>query len=224
MIIPHFDKYPLITQKRADYLLFKQGIDLLLNGQARHSIEGMEKILSLKGSMNLGLSPTLKINFPTVVPLFRPEVSGLSIQNPNWLTGFVDGEGYFYVKSLKNNKYSTGFSVNLVFSISQHVRDEALLTTFLDYLGCGRIERASTRPDGANFVVSKFSDIKEKIIPFFQTYPLQGIKCVDNFDFVKVANIIEAKGHLTLEGIKKINSLKSGMNSSRVINYEKTLD
>ena len=129
--------------------------------------------------MNLGLSPTLKINFPTVVPLFRPEVSGLSIQNPNWLTGFVDGEGYFYVKSLKNNKYSTGFSVNLVFSISQHVRDEALLTTFLDYLGCGRIERASTRPDGANFVVSKFSDIKEKIIPFFQTYPLQGIKYMD---------------------------------------------
>lgn len=171
--------------------------------------------------MNLGLSPTLKINFPTVVPLFRPEVSGLSIQNPNWLAGFVDGEGSFYVKSLKNNKYSKGFSVTLVFSIAQHVRDEDLLTTFIDYLGCGRIEKASTRPGEVNFVVSKFSDIKEKIIPFFQTYPLQGIKCMDNLDFVKVANIIEVKGHLTLEGISKINSLKSGMNSWRVINYEK---
>ena len=29
VIIPHFDKYPLITQKKADYLLFKQGIALL---------------------------------------------------------------------------------------------------------------------------------------------------------------------------------------------------
>lgn len=44
---------------------------------------------------------------------------------------------------------------------------------------------------------------------------------MDNLDFVKVANIIEVKGHLTLEGISKINSLKSGMNSWRVINYEK---
>jgi len=48
----------------------------------------------------------------------------------------------------------------MVFSISQHVRDEALLTKFIDYLGCGRIERASTRPDIVNFSVSKFSNIK----------------------------------------------------------------
>ena len=216
VIIPHFDKYPLITQKRADYLLFKQGIGLLLNDQARSSIEGVNKILSLKASMNLGLSPMLKINFPTVLPLLRSEVCGLSIKDPNWLTGFVDGEGYFYVKSLKNDRYSTGFSVNLVFSIAQHARDTALLTTFIDYLDCGRIETASTRPDGVNFVVSKFSDIKEKIIPFFKTYPLQGIKGMDSFDFVKVANIIDTKGHLTLEGINKINSLKSGMNSCRM--------
>lgn len=85
-------------------------------------------------------------------------------------------------------------------------------------MGCGRIEKASTRPDEVNFVVSKFSDIKEKIIPFFQTKLLEGIKNRDLLDFVEVANIIEAKGHLTIEGVNKINSLKSGMNSSRVIN------
>jgi hypothetical protein len=132
----------------------------------------------------------------------------------------VDGEGFFYVKSLKNKNYSTGFSVSMVFSISQHVRDEALLTKFIDYLGCGRIERVSTRPDGVNFSVSKFSDIKEKVIPFFapQNCPLQGIKYMDYLDFVKVVNIIEVKGHLTSEGVNKINSLKSGMNSSRTYN------
>ena len=163
VIIPHFDAYPLITQKKADYLLFKQAeaacggrgltryagaaIGLLLSGQSRSSIEGINKILSIKKSMNKGLSDTLKINFPTILPEPRPEVSGLSIPDPNWLRGFVDEEGYFYVRSLKNKNYSTGFSVNLIFSISQHVRDEVLLTTFMEYLGCGRIEKASTRPD-----------------------------------------------------------------------------
>lgn len=29
VIIEHFDKYPLITQKRADYLLFKEAVNLI---------------------------------------------------------------------------------------------------------------------------------------------------------------------------------------------------
>ena len=31
VIIPHFDKYPLLTKKQADYILFKEIILLLLN-------------------------------------------------------------------------------------------------------------------------------------------------------------------------------------------------
>ena len=30
-IIPHFDKYPLITQKRLDFQLFKKVVDLINN-------------------------------------------------------------------------------------------------------------------------------------------------------------------------------------------------
>lgn len=119
------------------------------------------------------------------------------------------------MRLIQNKNDSTRFSVILIFSISQHVRDEVLLTKFIDYLGCGRIERASTRPDAVNFAVSKFSDIKEKIIPFFLSYPLHGVKYWDCCDFAKIANIMEDKGHFTSEGLKKINYLKSGMNSQR---------
>nr|ATI20534.1 hypothetical protein [Juglanconis juglandina] len=55
VIIPHFDQYPLVTQKKADYLLFKQAINLL-NLKAKSNIEGFRSILSLKASMNSGLS------------------------------------------------------------------------------------------------------------------------------------------------------------------------
>jgi len=41
---------------------------------------------------------------------------------------------------------------------------------------------------------------------------------MDYLDFVKVAKIVEVKGHLTPEGINKINYLKSGLNSSRIYN------
>jgi hypothetical protein len=106
----------------------------------------------------------------------------------------------------------------LVFSITQHARDEVLLTKFIDLLGCGKIEKSLSRPDAVNYRVNKFSDIKDKIIPFFQKYPLQGIKLRDYLDFVKASDIIAVKDHLTPEGIKKINSLRSGMNKSREIN------
>lgn len=226
VIIPHFDKYPLVTQKKADYLLFKQAINLL-NINAKSNMEGFHSILSLKASMNSGLSDTLKTNFPTILPEPRPIVSSQVIPDPNWFTGFVDGEGCFYVKLSKSNAYLSGFQVGINFLVYQHARDEYLLTSFIEYLGCGKIEIASTRsPSGdhplrgrseqVKFVVYKFSDIFEKIIPFFQRHSLQGIKHMDYLDFCQVASIVKEKYHLTPEGVKVIKSLKSGMNSGRI--------
>jgi hypothetical protein len=80
------------------------------------------------------------------------------------------------------------------------------------------VDKPSTRPNEMNFVVTKFRDILGKIIPFFQKHPLHGIKSLDLRDFSAVAKIMEDKSHLTLEGLKKIKSLKSGMNTGRLNN------
>nr|ATI20344.1 cytochrome c oxidase subunit 3 [Juglanconis sp.] len=216
VIIPHFDKYPLLTQKRADYLLFRQGVNLL-NLKVHSEIEGVRQILSIKASMNReGLSDTLRMNFSTVLPVSRPVVRFEGIGNPNWLAGFADGEGFFYVGVLNSKTILSGFSVSLEFSVSQHVRDELLLSKFAEYLECGKISKASARPNSVTFVVRKFSDIKEKVIPFFQRFPLHGIKSMDYRYFCEVAKIMEDKSHLTLEGLKKIKSLKSGLNKGRI--------
>jgi hypothetical protein len=55
VIIDHFDKYPLITQKRADYLLFKRIVEII-NRKEHLSNEGLRKIVEIIASMNLGLS------------------------------------------------------------------------------------------------------------------------------------------------------------------------
>lgn len=51
-IIPHFDKYPLITQKRLDYQLLKEAV-YLINNKEHLTREGVEKIINLKAKMNL---------------------------------------------------------------------------------------------------------------------------------------------------------------------------
>ena len=208
VIIPHFNKYPLLTQKQSDFLLFKLIVNLL-NNKSQSYYEGLQEIINIRASMNKGLSKKLLESFPNTIPLSRPTINSDKILHPNWLVGFVDGEGCFYIKPKK-----LGFSVNI--SISQHSRDDSLLNVIMNYLDCGVIERPSTRPNVVNFVVYKFDDICEKVIPFFKNYPLQGIKYLDYVDFCKVVNLLNNKSQLTLKELEQIRRIKLGMNKGRI--------
>jgi hypothetical protein len=53
-VIPHFDSYPLVSKKKADYLLFRE-IVILMSKKEHLSNSGLTKIISLKASLNLGL-------------------------------------------------------------------------------------------------------------------------------------------------------------------------
>jgi hypothetical protein len=80
IIIPFFSKYSLITQKRADFLLFCQIIELI-NQKEHSTMEGIQKIINIKASMNNGLSEKLKEAFPNTKPVLR-SVIGKSSINP----------------------------------------------------------------------------------------------------------------------------------------------
>ena len=49
VIIPHFIKYPLITQKHVDFLLFKQVVELM-NRKEHQTKEGLGKIVNIRAS------------------------------------------------------------------------------------------------------------------------------------------------------------------------------
>ena len=97
-IFYHLEKYPLITKKRADYELFKEGYNLVVNKQ-HLTLSGLHKIVGLKASMNLGLSDHLKTAFPNVIPKVRPLVENKTITDPHWLAGFTSAEGCFFYRN-----------------------------------------------------------------------------------------------------------------------------
>ena len=122
--------------------------------------------------------------------------------------------GCFYILVSKSKSYKTGASVQLQFSITQHSRDIGLISFFKDFLKCGFIKIQKKQPCGV-FIVTKFSDIQNIIIPLLQSNPLQGAKLQDYLDFVKVMEIMQNKAHLTPEGLEKIVKIKDGMNKKR---------
>lgn len=99
IILPHFTKYPLITQKKADYELLKKVV-ALINKKEHLTQEGLRSIIAIKASMNLGLSDELKVAFPDVNPEPRPLINQERIQDSNWLVGFINGEGCFFYRYL----------------------------------------------------------------------------------------------------------------------------
>lgn len=213
VIIPHFDKYPLLTQKRADFELFKLAVELI-SRKEHLTIEGLRKIVAIRASMNKGLTDTLKDAFPGIIPVQRPTIDYQGIPDPYWLVGFTEAEGCFLVRIQNSLAYKSGSQVKLVFTLGQHSRDSNLFKGLIEYLGCGNYYVES---DGllCYFVVTKYVDISEKVVPLFAKYPLEGSKLQNYLDFVKVVELMKEKTHLTEEGVTLIRKIKSGMNTGR---------
>ena len=82
VIIPHFDKYPLITHKRADFELFKSVVNLMIHGE-HLTPAGLQEIVNIRASINNGLSDTLLAAFPNTKPVTRPLVVDQVIKDPH---------------------------------------------------------------------------------------------------------------------------------------------
>ena len=138
IIIYHFDRYPLITQKFADYLLFKQAFNLM---QLKEHLtkNGLQKIVAIKASLNLGLSYELKSTFPNITPVKKSLVTNQKISDPNWLAGFTSAKGCFSINLLKSPDHRMKERVKLIFQLSQHSRDEQLVVSLINYLDCGNV-------------------------------------------------------------------------------------
>ncbi len=227
VIIPHFDKYPLLTKKQADYILFKEIIFLMLNKE-HSTLEGIQKIVNIKASLNTGLTENLKEFFPYTLPKQRLESSNIPLANPispEWMAGFCTGESNFFI-TVQKSKTKSGIASSLRFSISQHSLDLFLLESFVDFFNCGYVVNYKNRLI-CEFIVTKIDHIIEHIIPFFEKHPILGSKYLNYLDFNCAAQIIKNKEHLNPDGLalEKILQLKNKMTtfykSKTIINYRK---
>lgn len=80
-------------------MLFKQVMDLM-KCKKHLTLEGLLDIVNIKASMN---TETILAEFPDLVPAIRPSVPDLKDPiDPNWMAGFVSGEGCFSLSIKKS--------------------------------------------------------------------------------------------------------------------------
>ena len=130
-----------------------------------------------------------------------------------WVVGFVDGEGCFYVGINAQPEMRAGYQVLPEFTVVQHERDEQLLYALKQFFGCGVVRR--NHAERMAYRVRSIEHLQERIIPFFEKHPLKSKKYVDFLKFKKILLLMERNMHLTPEGIEEIRAIASKMNAGR---------
>lgn len=206
-LVKFFDKYPLISLKRGDYLLFKQIVSIM-QLKEHITLEGLQKIVNIRATLNFGLSKELQLMFPETIPVPRPLRETYVIPHSDWIAGFTSGEGNFSVSLDK------GIFKSLLFKITQHEKDEVLLTAIKEYFNCGYCYLRK-QENTIDFKVTKFSDVNKIIIPFFINSPILGVKSLDFKDWCLVSEMVKKEEHRLEEGAIIIREIQRGMNRGR---------
>ena len=186
-----------MTQKQGDFLIFAEIYKLIMQG-SHLTPEGLNKIMALKASLNLGLNENLLSKFSDIKSVSRPVIVNSGIPSPFWMLGFVTGDGSFNVNIYNPANKPPVFYLN--FQITQHIRYKLLLDSFIFYFNCGDVKFKDNEKRGVDFRTRSLKNIVEYIIPFFTKYPLLEEKARQFTLFYEVAQIMIKKEHLTPAG------------------------
>jgi len=128
-----------------------------------------------------------------------------------YISGYVDGEGCFTVSISPRATLVVGWEVRPSFSVSQNGDRAEVLYALQAYFGCGSI-----RPDRSDRTLKwetrRLEDILDRVIPYFESYPLLSAKRLDFERFATVCKLMAVGGHRNREGLIQIVELARTMN------------
>jgi hypothetical protein len=141
--------------------------------------------------------------------------------SPDWVVGFVDGEGCFFVGIQRNPTVKIGFQVIPEFRVVQHKRDLDVLHALKKFFGFGRV--CQNHGDRWEFRVRRLDQLRA-IADFFEQRPLRTKKRVDHHKFSDVLRMMEEGRHLTSDGLGEIKRIAAAMNTGNRPRLAASLD
>ena len=132
--------------------------------------------------------------------------------SPDWVVGFVDGEGCFHVSILRHPEMTTGYQVLPEFTVVQHERDLQILYALKRFFGCGVVRR--NHGDRWAYRARKLECL-ERICEFFTKHPLKTKKNVDFVRFRRIVQKMKEGQHLTPDGLREIVEIALSMNTGK---------
>ena len=127
----------------------------------------------------------------------------------DWVVGFVDGEGCFYVGIIEHPEMTAGYQVLPEFRIVQHQSDVQVLFALKKFFRSGVVRK--NHDDRSELRIRKLDSLLE-VVKFFEKHPLKTKKNADFKKFARIVRWMEEEKHLTMEGLTEIIRTASLMN------------
>ena len=140
--------------------------------------------------------------------------------HPDYITGYIDGEGSFLISFSPRNKIRLGLEVRPSFSVSQRMDRSEVLSIMKSYFGCGSI-RFSKSDQTRKYEVRSLRNLNEVIIPHFRKYPIYSSKKKDFELFAQICEMMKKKDHKEPKGLTKIINMALKMNPNGSRKYSK---
>ncbi len=140
--------------------------------------------------------------------------------SPDWVVGFTDGEGCFFVGINPNPQTQTGYQVLPEFIIVQHKRDIQILYALKRFFRHGVV-----RPNHDDRYAYRVHDLKglRAVCNFFLRHPLKTKKRIEFLRFHRIITMMERGDHLRLEGLIEIVQIALRMKTQQRSQLERIL-
>lgn len=136
------------------------------------------------------------------------------IVSDEYLYGFIDGEGCFYVGIVPTKETAFKWQVIVFFKVSQNPSGKVILDYLKTRLHAGYIkpnDSESSSDKSLAYVVRDFQSLFNKVIPFLEGNLV--VKKKDFEKFKKILKIINLNQHLTQQGLITIIDIAYSMNT-----------
>ncbi len=130
--------------------------------------------------------------------------------SPDWIVGFIDGEGCFHVGISRHPEVRFGYQILPELTVVQHQRDIDLLHRLRSAMKCGVVRR--NHGDRYCWRVRNLKNLAEVIVPFFEKHPLHSKKAIEFHQFARVVRKMIKGDHLTEAGFAEICHIAETMN------------
>lgn len=194
VICPIFNTFPLHTSKRLDFENFYKAV--MIKDKKILSNTDMEKIIYLKNTMN------------TKRQIFTYNTTKSQIIiNPNWLIGFIEGDGTFGIKTGSAlylqvaQKNTSQESLNAITTFLIKLSDNVLQDSKISPLNI--VNSINVKTNVVSLVVNSVDSLYYYVLPFLDNSKMYSRKAID-FKLWRVALLLKIQGYYYLPEGKKL--------------------
>lgn len=148
------------------------------------------------------------------------DIKQVPVDKGNYIAGFVDGEGSFYLSIRKRKDYKCKWKFTPSFTIGNN--DIVILEICKQYFGCGSIRKPERRNGFYVYEVTDQELLERMIVPFFKRFRFLSSKKKHEFRVFQVILARVQQGIKTTADLDEILALREELGKFRSDRFQNT--